>query len=173
MSLVQHLIQQLRIGLEACLILGSSFRLHDDAMILEQREGFGRRFLLLWHLQPSGQVKTKASPPVAAVAEPPALSAPPEEEKSKEAEQQQKTLRCTKSSRRVVWELQRKAFDSSARLRIDEAVKAAKELADAKFEFEVGSLNSLTLFLAYQLSLVATEPRSSAFQQEGCEMRIG
>jgi len=56
------------------------------------------------------QVKTKASPPVAAVAEPPALSAPPEEEKSKEAEQQQK---------------------------IDEAVKAAKDLADAKFEFEV------------------------------------
>jgi len=101
---------------------------------------------LWWHLQPSGQVKTKASPPVAAVAEPPALSAPPEEEKSKEAEQQQKTLRCTKGFWRVCVEASKESVGlftpEFSERRIDEAVKAAKDLADAKFEFEVGSLNS-------------------------------
>ena len=89
MSLVQHLVQQLRIGLEACLILGSSFRLHDHAMIL-------KKVFVVVSLTTFWPGEDKGFPPVAAVAEPPALSAPPEEEKAKEAEQQQKTLRCTK-----------------------------------------------------------------------------
>ena len=144
--------------------------------ILEQRDGFGRRFLWLWHVQPSGQVKTKASPPVAAVAEPPALSAPPEERKSKEAEQQQKTLRCTKA-RELCGSFNRKRLtlhsEFSERLRIDEAVKASKELADAKFEFEVGPL------ILWCFPWLPADPgnwqtaRWSAFQQEGCETQIG